>query len=91
MASIRAGASYYLSKPVDPLHLVRLLDPLTVRLPVQPYRVLMLDDDPLLLEINAEVLRQAGLEVCMTTDPQYAYEMLEDFTGCGDSIGYARH
>lgn len=79
LAAFRSGASRYLTKPVNPLHLARLLDSLTGRLPAQPFRVLMVDDDPLPLEANAAVLRHAGMEVRTVTDPRQALDALHGF------------
>jgi hypothetical protein len=80
LAAFRAGASRYLVKPLQTEHLIDLLDSLTDRQPVQPYRVLMVDDDPLLLEMQAEVLRAAGMEVVTLTQPLLVIDLLNEFT-----------
>ncbi len=79
LAAYRAGASRYLLKPLDPRVLVDVLDILTARVPVEPYRVLLVDDDPLLLEAEAAVLRAAGMTVQALTQPRDALDVLDDF------------
>ena len=69
LAAFRAGACRYLVKPVDPGRLIDLLDALTGRQPPQPWRVLLVDDDPLLLETHAAVLRSAGMAVQTLSQP----------------------
>lgn len=80
LAAFRAGASRYLVKPVNIDLLRGLLDELTGRQPQQPYRVLMVDDDVLLLEAQAEILRAAGMEVHTLSQPLLMMEMLKVFT-----------
>ncbi|MBU1691969.1 MAG: PAS domain S-box protein [Gammaproteobacteria bacterium] len=79
LAAFRAGASRYLVKPVQPDHLIDLLDSLTGRQPAQPYRVLMVDDDPLLLEAQAAMLRSVGMEVHALSQPLQIMEVLNNF------------
>ncbi|HQS57863.1 MAG: hypothetical protein B7Y56_05670 [Gallionellales bacterium 35-53-114] len=80
LAAFRAGASRYLSKPLNPGKLIDLLDELTGRQPPQPYRVLMVDDDLPLLEMQAGILRAAGMEVVTLSQPLLVLEILRDFT-----------
>ncbi|PKM01939.1 MAG: PAS domain S-box protein, partial [Gammaproteobacteria bacterium HGW-Gammaproteobacteria-7] len=75
----RAGACRYLVKPVDPGRLIELLDAITGRQPPQPYRVLLVDDDPLLLETHAAVLRAAGMAVRTLSQPLRIMDALSDF------------
>jgi PAS domain S-box-containing protein len=79
LAAFRAGASRYLVKPVATGRLVDLLDALTGRQPPQPYRVLLVDDDQLLLEAEATILRAAGMEVHALSQPLQIMEVLNDF------------
>ncbi|CAM4234358.1 response regulator [Vreelandella rituensis] len=74
LAALRAGACRYLTKPVNATGLAQLLDDLSGRHPPTPYRVLLVDDDPLLLESQALALESAGMEVCSLAKP---LELLE--------------
>ena len=79
LQAFRAGASRYLVKPVAPGQLADVLDALTGRLPPEPYRVLMVDDDALLLEAQATVLRAAGMEVHTLTEPLQVLQAMQAF------------
>lgn len=79
LAAFRAGASRCMTKPVAPAHLIDVLDALTGRRPAQPYRVLMVDDDPLLLEAQATMLRSVGMEVQTLSQPLQILDALNDF------------
>jgi len=80
LAAFRAGACRYMVKPVDSRQMIGLLDELTGRQPPQPYRVLMVDDDLLLLEVQATVLRAAGMEVRTLSEPLQILDVLNTFT-----------
>lgn len=79
LAASRAGASRTLVRPLDPVRLVDTLNVLTGRLPQRPYRVLLVDDDPLLLQVQANVLRAAGMEVRSLSQPLRTLDELEAF------------
>ena len=79
LIAYRVGASRYLTKPVDAERLARLLDDLTERIPRQPYRVMLVDDDLVLLQVQAMVLRQAGMEVHALSDPLQTLERMRTF------------
>ncbi|MGK2952043.1 MAG: PAS domain-containing protein [Thiobacillus sp.] len=79
LAAFRAGACRYLVKPVESGRLIGLLDAITSRQPAQPYRVLLVDDDPLLLETYAAVLRSAGMEVYALSRVLQIMDALDSF------------
>ncbi|MDR9424385.1 MAG: PAS domain-containing protein [Marinobacter sp.] len=79
LGALRAGASRYLLKPVAPVALIELLDDLTGRMPTEPYRVLLVDDDPLLLEAEASVLSAAGISVQGLSTPRDTLDELKTF------------
>ncbi|MHA7815405.1 MAG: response regulator [Pseudohaliea sp.] len=79
LAACRAGACRYLRKPFMPAVLIDLLDAFTERVPAEPYRVLLVDDDPLLLEAGAAALRAAGMTVRAVEEPRDTLRALEDF------------
>ncbi|MDP2169371.1 MAG: PAS domain-containing protein [Rhodocyclaceae bacterium] len=78
LAAYRAGASRYLVKPVDPDQLCAQLDVLT-RMPPQPLRVLLVDNDDAVLDYHAAVLREAGFEVLAIARPLETLDALARF------------
>ena len=80
LAAFRAGASRYLVKPIEASGFILLLDELTSRQPPQPYRVLLVDDDPLLLDVQAAVLDSAGMIVQTLSQPLKTLESIDQFT-----------
>ena len=79
LAAYRAGATRYLAQPLDGKRLLRLLEELIWRVPEEPYRVLMVDDNALLLESHALHLSDAGMQVRCETDPLAVQEVLREF------------
>ncbi len=79
LAAYRTGACRYLVKPVDNDKLLRVVGQLTNRMPATPYRVMLVDDEPLLLQAQADVLAQAGLEVRTISEPLQALEVIKQF------------
>lgn len=83
LAAFRAGVNRYLLKPVEIGRLVSALDMLTERLPPQPYRVLMVDDDVVQLAAQAMALRSAGIEVHTLSRP---LEILDELQRCEPDV-----
>jgi PAS domain S-box-containing protein len=79
LSAYRAGASRYMVRPLDGIALLRMLKELIWQAPEQPYRVLMVDDNPLLLEAHAMHLRAAGMQVRGMTDPLQVLAVLREF------------
>lgn len=77
LRALRAGVQRTLARPLEPERVVPVLDTLTGRRPAQPYRVLLVDDEPLLLEAQAAVLRGAGMEVHALAQPLQTLDALE--------------
>lgn len=63
LATVRAGADGYFSKPLDMVALIDRLDALLVHEEVTPYRILIVDDDLATAEYYASALRAAGMDV----------------------------
>jgi len=79
LAAFRAGACRYLVKPLEAGRLIEVLEVLTGRQPPDPYRILLVDDDLLLLDALAGVLRAAGMEVATLSQPLRILDTLDDF------------
>jgi PAS domain S-box-containing protein len=79
LAAYRAGATCYLTKPVDVNVLLRVVGDSAALTPMDPFRVLLVDDDPEQLAAHGVILRQAGMSVLEMDDPMQVPAMLEDF------------
>lgn len=79
LAAARAGAAAYITKPVDVGALVSTLDDLTSDLPLEPYRVLVVDDSVTLAEYYAYSLQAVGIRTDIVTDPMRILTHLADF------------
>jgi DNA-binding response OmpR family regulator/signal transduction histidine kinase len=61
--SFRSGAEAFLAKPARPAQLAATVEPLTKRVRATGARILVVDDDPAIRAICAEVLRSQGYDV----------------------------
>ena len=75
----RAGAAAFLSRPVNILELIDAIDGLQEQEEEEPFRVLVVDDDPGLSNYYTSVLEAAGMEVLVVNDPLSLLEPLGDF------------
>jgi len=79
LASVRAGAAAYFTKPLDLSGVIETLDRLTTYDQGEPYRVLVVDDDESLACHNALILQRAGMETRVLADASHILELLADF------------
>ncbi len=79
LAAYRAGATSYLVKPVNRDTLLRVVGDSAALTPAEPFRVLLVDDDPDQLAAHGLILRQAGMTVLEAANPLQVPDMLEDF------------
>lgn len=80
LEAVRAGSNDYFVKPVDAAILVNCLDRLTQsKEEVDPFRILVIDDDKTLAAHYALVLNQAGMEVTTLNQPTDALEAITNF------------
>ncbi len=77
--AVRAGGVAYCSKPVVPIDLVDILDSMCAEADQEPYRILVVDDDPNLASYTAMVLQEAGMTVEIITNPKEVLEALPSF------------
>jgi diguanylate cyclase (GGDEF)-like protein len=79
LRAVRARGQAYLTKPIDFTALIEHLDQLTGRQHHDPYRILIVEDTELLAEHYASVLRNAGMQARVLTDPSELLNILPEF------------
>jgi diguanylate cyclase (GGDEF)-like protein len=77
LASVRAGASAYLTKPADIPLLVDLIRS-ALKLSVdRPPHIMIIDDQDSVAQFYSSVLNNAGMKTTVTTDPFHTLDLLE--------------
>ena len=79
LEAVRKGCDGYVIKPVNIVELAETLDRLITRGTVDPYRALLVDDDPETVGYHALLLKAAGILTLTATDPEEAVARLADF------------
>ncbi len=79
IAALRAGSSAYFVKPVNITDLCTTLNTLTTGETPEPYRIMIVDDDPYLTEMSAMILQGAGMDTRTLNDPLGALPLLFEF------------
>jgi len=79
LLALRSGAMHYLIKPFNVNRLIRLLDEATLRSPLKPYRVLLVDDDRSLIGFHSALLEEAGMVTSTLSDPLQTLERIKEF------------
>ena len=79
LQTVRLGGAAFFPHPVDVDSLLVKLDDLTSPQSPDPFRVLIVDDEPSLARLFGLVLRQAGMETREVTDPLLIMNPLVEF------------
>ena len=79
LQAVRAGGIAFFSKPVETGTLVDQLDNLSTVTTNEPYRVLIVDDQPVDAALYASALDAAGMITHIVTDPAYTLDAMRDF------------
>ena len=79
LSAVRAGSSAYLVKPVNMIELCSTLSLLTSVVRPEPYRIMIVDDDPQLAEYHAVILQDAGMITLTVNDPLQVMSPLFEF------------
>ncbi|MDH5388092.1 MAG: response regulator [Gammaproteobacteria bacterium] len=79
LAATRAGAMRYLTKPLDMGKLVQTLDGLFFQRSDDPYRILLIDDEDVMLSYFATVLQEANMLVESLHNPLECLDKLDSF------------
>ena len=77
--AIRTGAYSYLTKPIDFNLLTSNIKMACNLKPDSPYRVLIVDDDPDILQLHAAALISDGMSVQALTDPMQTLDEIQSF------------
>jgi diguanylate cyclase (GGDEF)-like protein len=79
LGAVKAGGQAYFTKPVKVTDLVENLDALTERGRPEPYRILVVDDEPEVSRYHGAILEEAGMSVRLLHDPAGINEVLTEF------------
>jgi len=79
LQAVQAGGGAYFSKPVNAMELVESLDSLTAANEPEPFRILVVDDEPAVAEYHVLLLREAGMVTAMVHEPEQVLEALYEF------------
>ena len=79
LSAVRAGCAAYFLKPAKPLELAAVLDDLMNDKPDEPYRILLVDDEPDVAEYHSLILEEAGMLVYQTHKPEVILDTLRTF------------
>jgi len=77
--AVRAGADAYFLKPVSVGPLVDKLDAITRKEVVEPYRILIIDDDVDLASFHSLILQEAGMATWVVNHPKDAIASIIKF------------
>lgn len=69
LEALRNGAGHYFTKPLHIQELIHLLDEITAPDPPDPYKILIVDDDPMIAEFYQLTLQADGMSASVITDP----------------------
>jgi diguanylate cyclase (GGDEF)-like protein len=76
LKTVRAGGEAFFQLPVDAYRLAEKIDALFNERESEPYRVLIVDDDPEQVAYNSMVLARAGMLTSTATDPSQVISLL---------------
>ena len=76
---VRAGGIAFFGKPIDMVGLVDKLDSLDLEQTIDPYRVLIVEDQPTIANYYQMVLKMAGMNTMVATDSTQVLTLMEEF------------
>lgn len=79
LSAVRAGSSAYFEKPINISAICSTLSLLTSAEKPEPYRVMIVDDDPHLSDLYSTILQGAGMLTQTVNDPLMVMTPLEEF------------
>ncbi len=79
LSAVLAGGTDYFTKPANIQDLVSSLDRLTCKQKTEPYRVMVVDDEPTVANYHSLILQEAGMTTCCVNEPGSILGVLQDF------------
>ncbi|MEW5746602.1 MAG: diguanylate cyclase [Nitrospirota bacterium] len=79
LQAVKAGSDAYFVKPVNITDLMDKLDSLTTSRVSEPYKILIVDDEPELAAYHALILQEAGMATEIVNEPLQVFERLFEF------------
>ena len=79
LQAIRAGGEAYFPKPVNAMDLVVALDLLTRQTTPEPFRVLVVDDEPEIALYHSLILENAGMVAKVEHEPESVLDVMNEF------------
>lgn len=79
LASVRAGVTGFFSQPVDMANLISFIETIAPEHEQEPFRVLVIDDDPRQADYHALVLQRTGMQTKVLYEPSMIFDALAEF------------
>ncbi len=79
LSAVRAGCLAYFTKPAKPLELATALDEVMQEESFEPYRILIVDDEPEVAQYHSLILEEAGMLVYQLSQPANTLAALQEF------------
>lgn len=79
LRAVQAGGEAYFRKPARTLELIAALDELTRQQKPEPYRILIVDDEPEIASYHGIILQQVGMITCLINEPERVLPALSEF------------
>ncbi len=79
LSAVRSGSCAYFVKPLNITELCSTLSSLTAAVKPEPYRIMIVDDDPQLAEYHELILQGAGMMTLTVNDPLLVMSPLFEF------------
>ncbi|MFE8070656.1 diguanylate cyclase [Marinobacteraceae bacterium S3BR75-40.1] len=80
LRAARSGGEEFFFRAVDPGQLIEKIENYTHANPIEPYRVLVVDDSRAQAKFMENALNKAGMKSCIITDPMQVIKALEEFS-----------
>lgn len=79
LRAVQAAGQAYFAKPVKAIDLVEMLDSLTLGQEPEPFRILIVDDEPEVASYHAFILEQTGMTTRLLHHPDTILSVLSEF------------